>query len=441
MNNNLARTALSPVSVAGSDWSGVSRYQSMQSNNSEYYSNGGGDGGGGSTHMGPPSRSPAFNGNGMPGPPSRSPAFNGNGLPGPPPLPQYGDIHNGPRPWDPRDGAPSPPASVARSSDGAGLYSDSGYGSLKGIVLEEELAIHHAALKKLLAQDLLNDRNPKQKRARDKLLRLSKVQFQELSTDVYDELQRRQLANDRRDSGSTPPYLLPKESFHPKRNQARMKLSTLPVPRFRDLAKDVFYELERRYPHFQDPNDMPVSPTGSMTSMRSFPQPPGQGRVGSPGPGRMGSPGPNGMRNGPPQGYPPGNLGVPGPGPGGPPNQFGRPLQKTFQSSVVVPNKGIMVEEADDDAGPDDDDPYGLEDNKRSTKDTLSGMIGPSGSSEGPIGMRRESSSSRVRSRAGSMRSMNDSISGSLGGNSGNEVSQLRPVSSWAWLLICIIGR
>ncbi|RPB22856.1 hypothetical protein L211DRAFT_826363 [Terfezia boudieri ATCC MYA-4762] len=411
-NNNLARTALSPVSVAGSDWSGISRYQSyqsMQSNNSEYFSNGGADGGGASTHMGPP---------------SRSATYNGNGPPGPPPLPQYGDIHNGPRPRDLRDGAPSPPSSVARSSDGAGLYSD---GSLKGIVLEEELAIHHAALKRLLAQDLLNDRNPKQKRARDKLLRLSKVQFQELSGDVYDELQRRQLANDRRDSGSTPPYLLPKESFHPKRNQARMKLSTLPVPRFRDLAKDVFYELERRYPHFQDPNDMPVSPTGSMTSMRSFPQPPGPGRVGSPGPGRMGSPGPNGMRNGPPQGYPPGNLGVPGPGPGGPggpPNQFGRPLPKTFQSNTIIPNKSTMVEEDDDDAGLDDDDPYGLEDNKRSTKDTLSDMIAPSGSSEGAIGMKRESSSSRVRSRAGSMRSMNGSISGSLVGNSGNEADK-----------------
>lgn len=360
------------------------------------------------------------------GPPGRSATFNGNGPPpGPPPMAQYRDMNNGPGPRDPRDGAPSPPSSVARSSDGNGLYPDSGYGSLKGIVLEEELAIHHAALKRLLAQDLLNDRNPKQKRARDKLLRLSKIQFQELSTDVYDELQRRQSANDRRDSGQTPPYLLPKESFHPKRNQARMKLSTLAVPRFRDLAKDVFYELERRFPHFMDPNDIPVSPTGSMTSMRSFPQPPGQGRVGSPGPGRMGSPGPNGMRNGPPQGYPPGNLGVPGPGgpgpggPGGPggPNQFGRPLPKTFQSNTIIPNKSTMVEEDDDDAGLDDDDPYGLEDNKRSTKDTLSGITGPPGSTEGPIGMKRESSSSKVRSRAGSMRSMNGSVSGSLGGN------------------------
>jgi len=401
----------------------------MQSNSSDYFSNGGGDGG--SPHMG-----------GM-GPSSRSATFSGNGPPGPPPLPQYGDMHNGPRPRDPRDGAPSPPSSVARSSDGAGLYSDSGYGSLKGIVLEEELAIHHTALKRLLSQDLLNDRNPKQKKARDKLLRLSKVQFQELSTDVYDELQRRQSANDRRDSGSTPPYLLPKKLFHPKRNQARMKLSTLPVPRFRDLAKDVFYELERRYPHFQDPNDMPVSPTGSMTSMRSFPQPPGQGRVGSPGPGRMDSPGPSGMRNGPQQGFPPGNLGVPSTGgTGGPPSQFGRPLPKTFQSNTIIPNKSTMVEEDDDDAGLDDDDPYGLEDNKRSTKDTLSGMTGPSGSSEGPIGMKRESSSSRVRSRAGSMRSMNGSISGSLiGGNNGNEVSQLRPESRFGLVTDIIIGR
>ena len=36
--------------------------------------------------------------------------------------------------------------------------------------------------------------------------------------------------------------------FHPKRNQARQKLATLSDPRFKDLASDVFYELERRFP-------------------------------------------------------------------------------------------------------------------------------------------------------------------------------------------------
>lgn len=43
-----------------------------------------------------------------------------------------------------------------------------------------------------------------------------------------------------------------KPEFHPKRNQARQKLATLPKVRFRDLASDVYFELERRYPEFKE---------------------------------------------------------------------------------------------------------------------------------------------------------------------------------------------
>lgn len=49
---------------------------------------------------------------------------------------------------------------------------------------------------------------------------------------------------------TTEPYLSVRNDFHPKRNQARQKLATLPLQRFRDLASDVYYELERRYPEF-----------------------------------------------------------------------------------------------------------------------------------------------------------------------------------------------
>ena len=42
------------------------------------------------------------------------------------------------------------------------------------------------------------------------------------------------------------PFLAVKDDFHPKRNQARQKLATLPVMRFKDLASDVFSEVERR---------------------------------------------------------------------------------------------------------------------------------------------------------------------------------------------------
>lgn len=47
---------------------------------------------------------------------------------------------------------------------------------------------------------------------------------------------------------ATTPYLPTKDDFHPKRNQARQKLATLPKTRFKDLASDVYYELVRRYP-------------------------------------------------------------------------------------------------------------------------------------------------------------------------------------------------
>jgi hypothetical protein len=102
---------------------------------------------------------------------------------------------------------------------------------------------------------------------------LSKQQFTELSTDVYDELMRR-LSNGRSGVGewqptrarariacalaegrpcrAEMPHLAVREEFHPKRNQARQKLATLPKTRFKDLSSDVFFELERRFPELRD---------------------------------------------------------------------------------------------------------------------------------------------------------------------------------------------
>lgn len=48
------------------------------------------------------------------------------------------------------------------------------------------------------------------------------------------------------------PFLPVRDDFHPKRNQARQKLATLPTSRFKDLSSDVYYELSRRYPEFKD---------------------------------------------------------------------------------------------------------------------------------------------------------------------------------------------
>jgi len=54
------------------------------------------------------------------------------------------------------------------------------------------------------------------------------------------------------DTSITVPFLPVREEFHPKRNQARQKLATLPTSRFEDLSSDVYYELARRYPEFKE---------------------------------------------------------------------------------------------------------------------------------------------------------------------------------------------
>lgn len=235
-------------------------------------------------------------------------------------------------------------------------------------MLEDVLGEHYRVLQSYLGPYLRDEKgNPRPSRAKDKLTRLSPVQFQELSTDVYDESLRRE--DDRKRGGpnapgnETPKYLLPKNNFHPKRNQARQKLSTLPLERFRQLATDVYYELERRVPRFAA-GDLArsSSPAASIASRASSNRGGPPSRVGTPnsmGPGMR----PNGRPPGPP---PPGYRGPPGP-PGGfmPPgqqNELGRPLPKTFQQNTIVPNKGTMVEDDDDDsAGVDDEDAFNLE--------------------------------------------------------------------------------
>ncbi|KAI9773145.1 MAG: component of the polarisome [Geoglossum simile] len=327
---------LSPVSIEGSEWSGISRYHSVQSD---------------------------------------SPFPNNRGALASPPTSGGPNSMNGGPPGGmgrrPSEGNPSPPSSIARSSDGTGLSASSESGqNRKALLLEETMAEHYVILKRYLAPSLRDERgNPRPNRARDKLLRLSAVQFQELSTDVYDELQRRQGVAEQTNTGSTPQFLEYKDTFHPKRNQARQKLSTLPGARFRDLATDVFYELERRVPKFAvsdiDRNGSPAptlrsNPSRTGTPVSSVP------RIGEPRPGSRGQ-GPRGPppsapgpypQSRPPNGLPsggPGGLGVPG-SPGASPNDYGRPLPKTFQSNTIIPNKGTLVEDDDDQTGPDDDD-------------------------------------------------------------------------------------
>ncbi|KAJ4368548.1 component of the polarisome [Didymella sp. IMI 355093] len=334
---NTRNGTLSPVSTDSQEWSPITRYTNLAGENPY---------------------SPTL-------PPSTYGGSNYGGSSTP-----DGGMLNGMRPQG--NGNPSPPSSVGRSSDGTGLYaaslagSDISMNNRKMQVLEETMAEHFKVLKVYLGP-YLNDAqgNPRPSRAKDKLTRLSGVQFQELSTDVYDESLRRE--EDRKRGGpnapgnATPKYLLPKNNFHPKRNQARQKLSTLPLERFRQLATDVFYELERRFPRFTTGDlTRSASPAASIASRISDRGPPPRnGSMDS----RMGGrppPGP-GYRGPPPPGDPRGMQGPPGGlTPGSQANELGRPLPKTFQQNTIVPNKGTLVEDDDDSAG-DDDDAFNLE--------------------------------------------------------------------------------
>ncbi|UZJ56293.1 hypothetical protein CBS101457_005613 [Exobasidium rhododendri] len=108
---------------------------------------------------------------------------------------------------------------------------------------------HYQELFVFLRSHLAKGQRGPRTNAREKLTRLSQQQFTELSTDVYDELMRR--INNAR-AGTEMPHLAVREEFHPKRNQARQKLATLPKNRFKDLSSDVFFELERRFPYLRD---------------------------------------------------------------------------------------------------------------------------------------------------------------------------------------------
>lgn len=237
---------------------------------------------------------------------------------------------------------------------------------------DDALSKHYVTLRTYLAESLQDEKgNLRPNRARDKLLRLSVTQFMELSTDVYDELIRREDERERRVE-NVPRFLPPKQNFHPKRNQARQKLSTLPTERFRQLATDVYYELERRIPRFAAGDISRPRSTTSNASTRSrapsnrgmrpppgpngYPYPPGPGRGGPP---RMGPNGPMSPYGPPPNGMTHGPNGMP-PGPRRPSEagSLGRPLPKHLQSNTIVPNKSTMVE---DDDMEDDEDAFGLD--------------------------------------------------------------------------------
>ncbi|KAF7164945.1 hypothetical protein CNMCM6106_001302 [Aspergillus hiratsukae] len=329
---------MSPVSVDGSDWSGINQYQKSE-----------------------PPFSPTFSTRNNLATPPTSGIPSGLG-------PNNGGTPNGSTNGVSDAGNPSPPSSVAARSSSGTLAEDR---SRRHKQMEEVLSQHYLALRRFLNASYRDERaNSKSNKARDKLLRLSATQFHELSTDVYDELLRRQQAmpspgRPGPPRPDVPPFLPPREDFHEKRNQARQKLASLQHQRFRDLATDVFCELERRFPHFPARESRRASPAPSMRGRPSngyppngygpngYPPPPGSRRSQSRGPPGRGRGYPSG---GPPAspmgGFPPrqGSL-------GGPPSVNGDagPQAKSFQSNTIVPNKSIMVEDDDDAAGTEDD--------------------------------------------------------------------------------------
>ncbi|KAF7561838.1 hypothetical protein G7046_g2312 [Stylonectria norvegica] len=333
---------LSPVSLGGSEWS-VSKYQSADDGPYPV----------GRSNLASPPNSGGSNG-----------TMSMNGFP------------SAPR----SNGGPSPPASISRSSNGTNMYarSESGRDSVRADLDEAVLHEHYIALRTFLTS---RDPNHKQQpnKARDKLLRLSSVQFYELSTDVFDELIRRQsTARAPPNAPNGPPsFLLPEKTFHPKRNQARQRLSSLGPPRFRDLAADVYHELERRFPKFVGADlprgGSPMSIRGGPTSRSGTPSVNGNGFPPR-GQSRMRRPSESSSMRGPPPGD---AYGMPA-SPGLPNGEYGRPMPKQLnQNNTIVPNKSTMLEEDDDGGADEDGDAFALEQvtsNRNSKRSIASGV-------------------------------------------------------------------
>lgn len=291
--------AMSPVSVDGSDWSGLNQYGKPESPFSSTF---------------PSSRS------NLATPPT---SF----VPGAPLTP------NGPLSPSPSNlsSNPSPPNSTtARASGRASGRASDGAGQKLTKEQVKQIYHHYATLKDSIknTSDKGRENVPK---VQDKAFKLSVEQFYELITDIYDE-------STRRKEQTKPDHLPPRREFHPKRNDARKRLARLVAERFATLVTDVLRETQRRFPEF--PNAYYRSPANmgrARTSQRG-PGPPLHGRQGYPSGGPPGSPLP-------PRGFM-----------GGPPPVNGNgPLPRSFQSNTMVPNKSTMVEDSDD-MGPEEED-------------------------------------------------------------------------------------
>jgi acyl carrier protein phosphodiesterase len=98
-------------------------------------------------------------------------------------------------------------------------------------------------------------------KAREKLKKLTTTQFSDLSTDVYDEMKRREINRLDPDNINMVKFLPSQPNYHPKRNQARQKLAALPPSRFKDLVNDVLFEINNRMKN-EPPKPLPKKNNG-----------------------------------------------------------------------------------------------------------------------------------------------------------------------------------
>lgn len=113
----------------------------------------------------------------------------------------------------------------------------------------KEWPLYEKALENFLASsqgNLTPATSSRVAKAREKLKKLTKIQFSDLSTDVYDEMKRREFSNQDPSNPNLPKFLASQPNYHPKRNQARQKLAALPPSRFKDLVNDVLFEIGNR---------------------------------------------------------------------------------------------------------------------------------------------------------------------------------------------------
>ncbi|RDL38358.1 uncharacterized protein BP5553_02698 [Venustampulla echinocandica] len=135
--------------------------------------------------------------------------------------------------------------------------------SVYGPLSENLFSEHYTALKTYLTGIPAYAPRP----SREKLFALSESQLQGLSTDIYDDLLRRQQYNESDD------HLQEDPNFRPKRNQARARLATLRSLRFGHLVSDLVGEMERRvsdiHKQCEQPNNENLRAPGPLRRCQS----------------------------------------------------------------------------------------------------------------------------------------------------------------------------